>query len=163
MCDDTTRQPRGEGVPAFLPRWTRGVTIVGNLGTQQRQQQRCLPPLPPPCPPSPSPPPLTVGPNPPISLRERGSGGERRHCGWRQCSRKRSVQYQIEVAARQWLPFTGPFTRGLHTALSNASFFSSSPLLCSVLSPVGSLFSPRRPFFSSSQRDQGLAGWGGSG
>lgn len=75
-----------------------------------------------------------VGPNPPISLREREQRRrEKRHCGSRQCSKKRSVQYQIEVAARQWLPFTGSFTNGLHTALSNASFFSSSPpLFCSL-------------------------------
>lgn len=87
-----------------------GVTIVGSLDTQ-------FP---------------SVGPNPPISLREREQRrGERRHCGSRQCSKKRSVQYQIEVAARQWLPFTGSFTHGLHTALSNASFFFTSPSLFS--------------------------------
>lgn len=100
--------------------------------------------------------PRSAGLNPPISLREgererEESGGERTHCDRRQCGKKRNVQYQIEVAARQWLPFTGSFTHGLHTALSNASFFSSSPLFCSF-----SFVLSRLSFFSSSQRNGGI-------
>lgn len=94
----------------------------------------------------------SVGPNPPISLREREQRrGERRHCGSRQCSKKRSVQYQIEVEARQWLPFTRSFTHGLHTALSNASFFYF-PLLCSLLPLFLSLTSAFLPLITEGWR-----------
>lgn len=119
------------GVSRSLLAVVRRVMIVGNLGTQ-----------------SPS-----VGPNPPISLRERGSRAEEKGGIVARDSAVKRGAYSTKLRSRQdnGCPSLA-HSHTVSTQLYQTPLSFLPPLLCSVLSLS---FLSRRPFFSSSQRDGG--------
>lgn len=108
------------------------VTIVGNLYTQ-------FP---------------SVGPNPPISLRERESGAEEKGGIVARDSAVKRGAYSTKLRSQQdnGCPSLA-HSHTVSTQLYQTPLSFLLPLLCSVLS--FSFFLSRLPFFSSSQRDGG--------